>query len=536
MRAMDAAAALAGLVGRLTAPGGPFEIVEEDVRGHRMPVYRNRNRSLPELLDAAAGHGEKDYLVTPDRHLSYTQHDAAVAALVTRLRDEYGIAKGDRVAILGANSPEWIVAFWAVTSLGAIVAAFNAWWAPPELAHAVELSAPKLIIAEARYAEDLAADAPVLRTAGLCDASPRAQRPHTDIDEDDPAVIVFTSGTTGRPKGATHSHRNLLAAVDYHRLMNAITAYTRPDVPPASGRWLLSMPLFHIAGLHNLAVPRLATGETVVMTQGAFEPRAVLDLVVARRVTNWAVVPTMARRLLAQPDLGRYDLSALRSFTLATAPSSQELQDELRRHIPAAKENLVDSYGLTESTTAATVAGGPILAAHPGTVGAPIPTVSIDIRDGEIWLRSPLNMLGYWHDEEATNAVFADGWMRTGDLGELRDGLLYVNSRRTDLIIRGGENVYPVEVEQVLEQHPAVRECVVFGVDHPDLGQQVAVVVVPETAVTVEELADFARQRLAYYKVPTDWRLSTEPLPRTVTGKVIRRPSILARIGDAPVR
>lgn len=192
MRAMDAAAALAGLVGRLTASGGPFEIVEEDVRGHRMPVYRNRNRnrSLPELLDAAAGHGEKDYLVTPDRHLSYTQHDAAVAALATRLRDEYGIAKGDRVAILGANSPEWIVAFWAVTSLGAIVAAFNAWWAPPELAHAVELSAPKLIIAEARYAEDLAADAPVLRTAGLCDASARGQRPHTDIDEDDPAVSV----------------------------------------------------------------------------------------------------------------------------------------------------------------------------------------------------------------------------------------------------------------------------------------------------------------------------------------------------------
>lgn len=519
---VDAAAALAELVATLTGPGGPFEIVEEDVRGRRLPVYRQRNHALPELLDAAASHDDKDYLVTADRRVTYAQHENAVAALATRLRDEFGIGKGDRVAIHGANSPEWIVAFWAVTSLGAIVAAFNAWWAPPELAHAIELTMPKVIVSDAA---DIDTNRPVLALDGLCaPPSGREDRPAADIGEDDPAVIVFTSGTTGRPKGATHSHRNLLAAVDYHRLMNAITGYARPDVPPASGRWLLSMPLFHIAGLHNLAVPRLATGETVVMTQGAFEPRRVLDLVVTERVTNWAVVPTMAQRLLALPDLGDHDLSALRSFTLATAPSSRELQDELRRRIAVAKDNLVDSYGLTESTTAATVAGGPILADNPGTVGRPIPTVGIDVRDGEIWLRSPLSMLGYWNDAAATAAIFdEDGWMRTGDLGEMRNGLLYLTTRRGDLIIRGGENVYPVEVEQVLEQHPAVIECAVFGVDHRDLGQEVAAVIVHDKSVTPTELADFARQRLAYYKVPTAWRLTAEPLPRTVTGKVIRR-------------
>jgi acyl-CoA synthetase (AMP-forming)/AMP-acid ligase II len=284
------------------------------------------------------------------------------------------------------------------------------------------------------------------------------------------------------------------------------------------------MPLFHIAGLHNLAVPRLATGETVVMTQGAFDPERVLDLVVRERVTNWAVVPTMAQRLVALGSLDRYDLSALRTFTLATAPSSAELQDRLRARIPAARENLVDSYGLTESTTAATVAGGPVLAAHPGTVGAPIPTVALDIRDGEIWLRSPLNMLGYWNDPEATAAAFdGDGWLRTGDLGEVRDGLLYLAARRSDLILRGGENVYPVEVEQVLDQHPAVAESAVFGVEDDDLGQAVAARVVLTAPLAEDDLAAFARDRLAYYKVPSRWQLTTEPLPRTATGKVVRR-------------
>jgi acyl-CoA synthetase (AMP-forming)/AMP-acid ligase II len=329
----------------------------------------------------------------------------------------------------------------------------------------------------------------------------------------------------------------MIATVGYHRMMIAMAAAFRPDVPPSSGRWLLSMPLFHIASLHNLAVPRLATGETVVMTQGAFDPHRVLSLVVRERVTNWTVVPTMAHRLVELGDVSAYDLSALRAFGLASAPSSHALQTRLRELIPVAREGLVDSYGLTESCTGATVATPPVLAANPGTVGYPIATVSVQIRsatgavlgdgeEGEIWLRSPYNMLGYWDDAEATAAIFdSEWWMRTGDIGTMRNGLLYLTTRRSDLILRGGENVYPVEIEQVLDEHPAVEESAVIGIDHPDLGQEVAAIVVlapGASAASPDELAAFVAERLAYYKVPTHWRISHDPLPRNATGKVVR--------------
>jgi acyl-CoA synthetase (AMP-forming)/AMP-acid ligase II len=210
------------------------------------------------------------------------------------------------------------------------------------------------------------------------------------------------------------------------------------------------------------------------------------------------------------------------------------LKDRVRAAVPSVEAAVIDSYGLTEASTAATVASPIDLALQPTSVGRPIPSVEISIRgsggerladgqEGEIWLRSQFTMLGYWDDAEATAAALTpDGWLRTGDLGSLRDGRLYMATRRTDLILRGGENVYPAEVEAVLEEHPAVAECVVIGVDDADLGQAVAAVVVC-TGVTEEQLRDFVAERVAYYKVPAHWRLTEEPLPRTATGKVIRR-------------
>ena len=477
---------MAAVVARLTGPGGEFEIAEQDVLGARMPVLVNRERSLGELLAQSSALGAREYLVTADRRISYADHFRAVASLASELSARYGIGPGDRVAILAANSPDWVIAFWAAASLGAVTASFNAWWTPAEVEYALGHSRPSVLIVDAKRAARLPSSlsAPVLTVEDdlpvLTAASPFASLPSVAVDEDDPAVIVYTSGTTGRPKGATHSHRNMIATVGYHRLMNAMSAAFRPDLAPSSGRWLLSMPLFHIASLHNLAVPRLATGETVVMAQGAFDPHRVLSLVSRERVTNWTVVPTMAHRLVELGDVSSYDLSALRAFGLASAPSSHALQTRLRELIPIAREGLVDSYGLTESCTGATVAIPPVLAANPGTVGYPIATVSVQIRsasgavlddgaEGEIWLRSPYNMLGYWDDPEATAAIFdSERWMRTGDIGCLRAGLLYLTTRRSDLILRGGENVYPVEIEQVLDEHPAVEESAVIGIDHLD--------------------------------------------------------------------
>jgi acyl-CoA synthetase (AMP-forming)/AMP-acid ligase II len=539
----DQQAFVAEAAGRLTGPGGRFEMVVEDVLGAPMPVVRHRKSSLREVLAAGSAHGDRDYLVTADRRISFTEHAAAVAALATALRDRFGVGKGDRVGILAANTPEWVITFWAAQTLGAIAVGYNAWWTPREITYGVEHTSPTVLVVDAKRAATVAESdirIPLLTmehdVPALIAEHRTGELPHADIDEDDPAVILYTSGTSGRPKGAVHSHRNLVAVTDYHLFNDALAAaLTGATELPSGRRFLLTSPLFHIASLHNLVVPRLVTGDAAVIHQGSFDADRVLRLIETERVTNWGAMPTMATRML-ELDLSGYDLSSLASFSLNSAPSSAALQQKLRDQLPVARDVLVTSYGLTECSTAATLASPAELAAFPDTVGRPVVGVTLEIRDsagnavpdgaeGEIWVRSPYVMLGYWQDETATAAaITADRWLRTGDIGILEDGRLRLSGRRSDLILRGGENVYPTEIEQCLEEHPAVRECAVLGVPDADLGQQVAALVVVDnsTAISEDELRAFTADRLAYYKVPARWRLTTTALPRNATGKVVR--------------
>jgi acyl-CoA synthetase (AMP-forming)/AMP-acid ligase II len=536
------AAALAVMSG-LTGPGGPFELAREEVFGAPMTVFRNRARNLGEVLAASVQHGDRDYLVTADRRISFAEHADQVASLARALREEHGVGKGDRVGLLAANGPEWIVGFWAIVSLGAVAVGYNSWWTRAEIAYGLEHTSPKVLIADAkrRALVDPA-------TTGVTVLSVEEDLPHlvtrfpgeplaaVEVAEDEPAVVLYTSGTSGRPKGAVHSHRNLTSVSEYHRMNDALAAAFGDPTDPRDRRYLLCLPLFHIASLHNLAVPRLATGSTAVIHQGAFDVDRVLRLIEQKRVTNWGAVPTMAHRLLQHGDLSGYDLSSLTSFALASAPSSPEFKARLKEALPVAKRALADSYGLTESCTALTVATAMDLAESPGTLGRPIATVELEIRDesnrtlpegveGEICVRSPFNMLGYWNDAEATaRTIDPDRWMHTGDIGMLEQGRVRLTTRRSDLIIRGGENVYPAEVEGALIEHPGVQECIVLGQPSEDLGQEVAAVVVtdPVAAVTEADLVEYLRERLAYFKVPTHWRLTTDPLPRNATGKVLR--------------
>ncbi|MFE5260683.1 class I adenylate-forming enzyme family protein [Streptomyces coelicoflavus] len=528
-------------VAALTGPGGRFELAEDDVLGARLPVFTHRQRALHEVLHASVAHADRDYIVTADRRITFAAHAARVASLARVLREEYGIAKGDRVAIAAANSPEWIETFWATVSIGAVAVGFNAWWSPREMAHGVANAEPSLVVADARQSAKLAGcGVPVVSleddVSRFAAAHPDAPLPSADVAEDDPAVILYTSGTSGRPKGAVHTHRNLLAVVEYHRLNDALLHEFGDPLTAEDRVYLLTLPLFHIASLHNLAVPRLATGSRIALHQGAFDVDAVLGMVERERVTNWGAVPTMAHRLLEHGGADRYDTSSLTAFALASAPSTTAFKERLRRELPFAKDSLVDSYGLTESCTAIAAANPQELAAAPGTLGRPVTGVRLEIRDplgevlgegeeGEVWVRSMYNMLGYWRDPGATaDTIGADRWLRTGDLGCLREGRLFLVSRRSDLIIRGGENIYPAEIETVLVEHPDVAECLVIGTPHPDLGQEVAAVVVlrPGAEVAEEELREYAARELAYFKVPRRWRLTTEALPRNATGKVVR--------------
>jgi acyl-CoA synthetase (AMP-forming)/AMP-acid ligase II len=524
----------------ITAPGQPFEIHTENVLGQALPVFANRQRSLGELLRASARFGGREYLVTEHSRLSFARHYAVAAAFAEGLRTDYGVGKGDRVAICAANSPEWIIAFWATTALGAIAVGMNSMWAAPEMRYGIELTGPKVIIADEPRRRMIAdVGVPVISTQedlpALATRHPGVEAPEVEVSEDDPAVVLFTSGTSGQAKGATHSHRNVIAASWYILLGDALAA-EMGFPPPPDRRFLLMSPLFHIASLHNLAVPRLAVGDTAIVYEGRFEIDRVLEMIEGERVTNWGAMPTMLSRLVSHPDLGKYDLSSLKSLSVNSAPSTAELKERVRSALPAAGQSLVTTYGLTESSTAATMATAADLLADPDTVGSPVPNVEVSVRgpsgdevpdgiEGEIWLRGAQIMLEYWNDPVATRASTAPGgWFRTGDIGIFRDGRLSIAGRRSDLILRGAENVYPAEVENVLSVHPTISECGVFGVPSADLGEAVAAIVVtePGASITEGELTSYARERLAKYKVPSRWLITTEPLPRNATGKVIR--------------
>ncbi|WP_040797852.1 class I adenylate-forming enzyme family protein [Nocardia higoensis] len=531
------------LVSRLTARGEPFEIGPEDVLGVTMPVFTHRHRALRAVLTESARLGERAYLVDDSRRVSYRDHLAEVAALAVALRERYGVGRGDRVAILAANSPEWVEVFWACQCLGAVAVGYNAWWTPREIAYALGHTRPAVLVADAKRAERLAEvehTVPVLSIEHDVPAFSAdfagAELPETAVAEDDPAVILYTSGTSGRPKGAVHSHRNLIAVIDHHRFNDALAAAFAGrghDDAPRGRRFLLTSPLFHIASLHNLVLPRMATGDTAVFYRGAFDGERVASLIERERITNWGAMPTMVHRLLAA-EIERHDLSSLASLSLNSAPSPAALHRQLRERIPVARTALSTSYGMTECATAATLATPAELAEFPDTVGRPIIGVELDIRDesgepagvgseGEVWVRSPYVMLGYWADPAATAAAITpDRWLRTGDLGTVDNGLLRLSGRRSDLILRGGENVYPTEVEQCLDEHPAVVECAVLGLPDDDLGQQVAALVVVGHDIGIEELRAFAAERLAYYKVPARWLVTTAALPRNATGKVVR--------------
>jgi len=542
--AADRDAALA----MLTGPGGEFEIVTSEVLGQPMSVFAHRLHNVPELLDASEAHGDAIYLVDGDRRISFTEHLVTVRAFATVLQERHGVRQGDRVALLGLNCSEWVISFWAIELLGAVAVGLNSWWAEPEIRYGLADCDPALLIADARLRDRLGPPpVPTLAMEDVHDlaaaAAGRVPVPRPEIDEDDPAIVLYTSGTTGRPKGAVHSHRNMLCANDFHLLNDAVAATLGN---PASGRrFLLATPLFHIAPLHNLILPRIAVGDTAVIYRGRFDIDTVLRLIETEGITNWGAVPTMAARIVQLGDLSGYDVSTLRTMSLGSAPAAPGLRSRLIAALPQVRRSLGVTYGSTETTTAVTLGSAAEIDAMPLTSGRVVPTMQLQVRDaqgavvpdgvdGDIWVRGPQVMLGYWRDEAATAAAFDDDrWFRTGDLGQLEGGHLFVASRRSDLILRSGENIYPAEVEAALGEHDAVLECLVYGVDDADLGQSVAAVVVVGgryADVSPDEVRDdlvaFLSGRLARIKLPEQWRITTEPLPRNATGKVNRREAV----------
>ncbi|MBW8825570.1 MAG: AMP-binding protein [Acidobacteria bacterium] len=516
----------------LTGPGGQFEIVRDVVDGVAMKVYKDRLPSLRSVFEIGAAHADKEHIVFGDRRITFAEFQRLANAVSAGLVAA-GVGPGDRVAVLSANNPEWALTFWATVNLGAICVGLNAWWKADEIAYGLEHSGASVLVADRERADRIAGrtSVPTYVIGETFDellALPDARLPATPIDEGDPAVIFYTSGTTGRPKGSVSTHRSMLATLQNQVTTSAVNSMAGQSSLSASGQQpvsLLTSPLFHVSGCHASLVVGMLAGIKLVIPEGRFEAGSALELIQRERVTLWATVPTMVWRVVEHPDRHRYDLSSVVTVVYGGSPAAGELQRRAMETFPSIRST-GNAYGLTETGAAATVLAGEEALTHPDSVGRPLPNVDVRALDGELQVKGPIVMAGYWSDPDATAAVMtSDGWFRTGDLGHIDDdGYVYVTDRAKDVVIRGGENVYPAEIEERLAAHPAVAEAAVVGVAHPSLGEEVKAIVRlrPGLQASPEELARWVGETLADFKVPAHWSFTGDLLPRNAAGKLLK--------------
>jgi len=548
---------LAPIRAALTAPGSLYEVVEEDVRGNPMPVFRHRARSLRELIDRTARFGERTYIVDGTTRIDFRSHLSLVDAVAAALQQDHGVGPGDRVAIFAANRWEWIVAFWAICSVGAIPAAFNGWWTPDECAHAAGVVEPALLIGDGPRLERVLRAGlamPVLDLDGLRDLAARhaGQRATvTPRSEDDPAMLIFTSGTTGRPKAVAIPHRAVVGFAQVSTFAEAVgrvaMGATPPvpgdDVPTSDDVALVTSPLFHVSMLHGTVLLAAVKGSALVLLRGRFDPERVLQTIERERVTLWSALGSAAPRVSAAAAAGSYDTGSLRYLGIGGAPVSPAVQEGLRQAFPSTAQSIGMGYTSTEAGAVVASIAGAELIAHPTSTGRTTMTVEVELRDpegrrvpegeaGEVHVRSPYLMLGYWNDPAASAAVLKEGgWLAMGDVARMRDGLVFIDSRARDMMLVNAENVSPTEVEHCLEAHPAVAEAAVLAVDDEATGDAVCAVVsvAPGAGASVEDLRQWCASRLAHYKVPTQWHLVEDALPRTASGKLVKH-EIRARV------
>ncbi len=538
-----------------------FEVGRATSRGTTTKVFTNAPPSLRAVWELSAAHGDAPYLVFGEDRWTFADAHAAVGRLARYLAGDLGVAKGDRVAIAMRNYPEWAVTLWAATSVGAVVVPLNAWWTGPELAYGLGQSGATVLVADGERLERLAphlgdsrvSSVVAVRTDDLPAGAVRWDDaiasgaggdrdglPAVEIGPDDDCTIMYTSGTTGRPKGAVGTHRNVTS-----HLMNALyiaaqgtTTGSTADAAPGPPATLLTFPLFHVGGFHSFLLPYTAAGGKVVLMY-RWDARQALDLVERERISAIGGVPTTLFELLDEARRqGRPEalatLTGMASGATLVPPVLVHRIDEQL----ASKAAPGNGYGLTETSGAAVANGGADYLARPDSVGRPIsPVMEIRIADplghpvpagevGEIWIKGPTVIRGYWDDPAATAAALTDGWFHTGDAGRLDDdGFLYVADRMKDVVIRGGENVYAAEVEAALYEHPDVAEAAIVGVPHERLGEEVAAVVRLRDGATVDAdgLRAHVAGRLAAFKVPAVVHLTGEALPRNAAGKVLKR-------------
>ncbi len=542
----------------LTGPGGQFEITTVDVRGQSLRVYKNQPANLRDMWLMSAAHGDKDYLVYDDERITYTEAHRQVAQIANWLMAQ-GVEPGDRVAIAMRNYPEWMLGYWACVSIGVACVGMNAWWVGPEIVYGVNDADPKVIIADADRLDRMAAVAGELGerilvgvrcepTEGVIPWSDLtkgdAALPDVAIDPDDDASIFYTSGTTGRPKGAQLTHRGCVANVMSLAFANTaqtiaaeragLGSGTTKQATPASPASLVTTPLFHVTanncGAHAMT---LVGGKLVHLYR--WDAGEALRLIEAEKITNMGGVPVMSRELLTHPDFATRDTSTLTTISGGGAQVQPDLVQKIEDDVATARPST--GYGMTETCGIITAVGSDWFVDRPDSAGPAMPCFEAACFDdagnqvpvgeiGELWVKGAQVIKGYLNRPEATEESITDGWLHTGDVARMDDdGFIYIVDRKKDMVIRGGENVYCAEVEAAIFEHDAVAECTAFGVADDRLGEEVGAAVVLADGATLD--ADGLRTHLAglmaKHKIPRYIWFLDDPLPRNASGKFLKR-------------
>ena len=550
----------------LTGPGGPLEIETKNIRGQDLRVYKVGPQNLRDIFEIGRSHGELEFLIYGDERITYRAHANAASKLAHILKDTYGIQKGDRVALVMRNLPEWPVVFWASVIIGAMICPLNAWWTADELEYGLRDSGSVIAIVDVERADRIAEKLPNIpnlkalivarggddRPAGAVALEdligetvswarlPETSPPNVALDPEDLCTLFYTSGTTGASKGAYGTHRNVITNLMNMMVNTARQFLRRGETPPAPDptlpkkATLLAIPFFHVTGCHAVLVPSVAQGVKIVMMH-RWDALKGIELIEKEKINSFGGVPAIAWQVIEHPRLKEFDTSTVESVSYGGAPSSAELVRKIVETFP--KVSPGQGYGLTETSAAVTNIGSEDYELRPLSCGPAHPindvrVVGPDGQDvpvgevGELWIRGPNVIVGYWNKPEATEAAFGGGWFKSGDLVKMdEEGFIFIVDRAKDMIIRGGENVYCSEIEDILYKHPDISDAAIIGVPHKVLGEEVGAVVTvpPSSTLTAEELKRWVGASLASFKVPAHVRIMHEPLLRNANGKILKR-------------
>ncbi|WND03013.1 class I adenylate-forming enzyme family protein [Temperatibacter marinus] len=539
----------------LTSEGQPLEIEEMEIKGISYPVFRQMPSFLRDIYEAAYEHNDRDFMVYGQERLSYRQALDKAKQLAWALRQDYKIKTGDRIAIACRNYPEWCITYLAVTSIGAIIVPLNSWWKTEELEYAVRDSDPSLIFLDSERAEYLS---PYMDSSGLsgviirgkADDFPGAVEwddllkyrpadtwPSCNSSIDDPATLFYTSGSTGSPKGVLSSARAVMTCLMTWAMMGVanklVDGKSLEDKDTHLGT-LVSLPLFHITGCNSLFLLSLLQGRKIVFID-KWDVTHAMQLIEEEKLTHFVGVPTMTYELLNTPNRDEFNLSSLEDIggggAARPADHVQRLKDSF------GVDNVGIGYGMTETNALGTLIGKDNYLRRPASVGqANTPIVEIKIVDdhdmslsvnqpGEICIKSASNMQAYWNNQKATDATLKDGWLYTGDIGYLdEDGFLFISDRKKELIISGGENISPFEIETAILKVDGVLDVCVFSLPDERMGEVVgALVRVSKLIHSADAILSALDLKIAHFKLPKSIYIQTDPLPVLGTGKADKK-------------